>query len=105
MIFCCHNYAQSCYSDCNAGPRPLTLEVGDNSLVVLRNPQCHGTESKLVECNDDEDNRCQNNQTAGIICRAGNILITVFQSLCIPEIILLLLVSLQALTAMILILD
>ena len=71
MIFCCHNYAQSCFSDCNAGPRPLTLEVEDNSLVVLRNPECHGTESKLVECDGDEDNRCQNNQTAGVICRAG----------------------------------
>lgn len=80
IIYCCgHNFAWYYFPDCITDPRPWTLEVRD-SLVVLKNPECHGTESMLVECEDE--GRCQTNRTAGVICRAGN---TVFQSSCIPD--------------------
>ena len=48
----------------------MTLEIED-SLVVLENLDCHGTESKLIECSEEDHSICENNQTVGVICRAG----------------------------------
>ena len=74
-----HTYESTAFHCCcsgpNIGPRPLTLEIED-SLVVLENLDCHGTESKLIECSEGDHSICENNQTVGVICRAGMCVLT-----------------------------